>query len=339
MQGAGSIALGGPVCLRAEDSCEDSGRVACAASPCKDRYTSSVPTELPVGDKRPFPHLRHRLRGTALHRWYRFLQSRRAARAERGLLATVETYCLFLGHARSGHSILGALLDAHPEMAISDELDATAYIHAGFSRDQVLWLSIKVTRDQAARLRRKRGRGGKIYSYHVPNQWQGRATSLKVVGDSNAGGTVRALAEDPELLPRLEATMAGLELRLVHVARNPFDNISTMMLRSGRSFESASDRYFENWRMIDALTDRIGRDRIHTVRHEALVSEPRATISAVCRFLGVEGSDAYLEACAAVLFDSPARSRHQVEWSAAQRARIEAGISEVEGLRGYSFES
>ncbi|MEO5985449.1 MAG: sulfotransferase [Candidatus Limnocylindria bacterium] len=298
-----------------------------------------MPTEFPVGDNRPFPLLRHRLRGTALHRSYRFLQSRRGARAERQLLASIETYCLFLGHARSGHSILGALLDAHPQMAISDELDATAYIHAGFARDQVLWLSIKVARDQAARFRRKRGRGGKIYSYHVPDQWQGRATSLRVVGDSNAGGTVRALAEDPGLLLRLEATMAGLHLRFVHVARNPFDNIGTMMLRSGRSFESASERYFENWRLIDALADRIGRDRIHTVRHEALVSEPREAIGAICGFLGVQPSDAYLDACAAVLFDSPARSRHQVEWSAAQRARIEAGIAEVEGLRGYSFKS
>jgi hypothetical protein len=234
---------------------------------------------------------------------------------------------------------MGALLDAHPQMAISDELDATSYIRAGFPRDQVLWLSIKVARDQAARFRRKRGRGGKIYSYHVPDQWQGRATTLKVIGDSNAGGTVRALAEDPGLLPRLEATMAGLDLRFVHVARNPYDNIGTMMLRSGRSFESASDRYFENWRMIEALADRIGEDRIHMVRHEALVTEPRQVLADTCRFLGVQPSDAYLNACADVLFDSPARSRHQLEWSEGQRARIESGIAEVEGLRGYSFDS
>ncbi|MGI8828224.1 MAG: sulfotransferase [Candidatus Limnocylindria bacterium] len=298
-----------------------------------------MPTELPVGDNRPFPRVRHVLRGTPVHTTYRCLQSRRGARAERALLSSVETYCLFLGHARSGHSILGALLDAHPEMAISDELDAMSYVKAGFQRDQVLWLSVKVARDQAARHRLKRGRGGKIYSYRVPGQWQGRTQQLRVVGDSNAGGTVRALTDNPDLLQQLQDSMHGLGVRFVHVARNPYDNIGTMMLRSGRTFESAFDRYFENWQLIDAMVDRIGRARIHTLRHEHLVTAPRETIAAVCRFLGVEASQAYLDACAGVLFDAPARSRHSVNWSTDQRARIAARIKDFEALHGYSFDS
>ncbi|MBV6654043.1 MAG: hypothetical protein KI786_09830, partial [Mameliella sp.] len=32
----------------------------------------------------------------------------------------------FIGYPRSGHSILGALLDAHPQVALSHELDALA---------------------------------------------------------------------------------------------------------------------------------------------------------------------------------------------------------------------
>lgn len=302
-------------------------------------YTQPVRTELPVGDNRPFPRVRHLLRQTALHRAFRRVQSNLGARRERSLLASVATYCLFLGHARSGHSILGALLDAHPQMAISDELDAIAYVKAGFSRDQLLWLSVKVARDQATRLRQKRGRAGKIYSYSVPDQWQGRSNVLKVVGDSNAGGTTRALAEERDLLARLEVLMTGLQVRFIHVARNPYDNIGTMMLRSGRPFESAFQRYFENWQLIETLTERIGQEHIHALRHEQLVSAPRETIAAICEFLGVDASAAYLDACAGVLFDSPARSRDSVDWSAEQRARIDTRINEFEGLRGYSFDT
>ncbi len=251
----------------------------------------------------------------------------------------MRTYCLFLGHARSGHSILGALLDAHAQVALSDELDALKYVSAGFSRDQVLWLSVQVARDQAARQRQKRGRGGKVYSYEVPGQWQGRTRDLRVVGDSNAGGTVRALSKDHQLLSRLQTLMGGLDLRFVNVARNPYDNIATMMLRSGRSFESAFERYFENWELIEQLAERIGPQPIHTVRHEDLVTAPRESLAGVTRFLGVEPSVEYLDACAAVLYDSPARSRHSVSWSPEQRSRIDARTAGFTALQGYSFEA
>ena len=33
----------------------------------------------------------------------------------------VERFVLFIGHARSGHSIIGSMMDAHPNMVISHE--------------------------------------------------------------------------------------------------------------------------------------------------------------------------------------------------------------------------
>ena len=38
-------------------------------------------------------------------------------------LQSVEAFCIFIGYPRSGHSLLGSLLDAHPEMVIAHELD------------------------------------------------------------------------------------------------------------------------------------------------------------------------------------------------------------------------
>jgi hypothetical protein len=251
----------------------------------------------------------------------------------------VRTYCLFLGHARSGHSIVGALLDAHPHIVLSDELDALRYFAAGFDRDRLLWLSVKVARDQAHRLRQKRGRGGRIYSYHVPGQFQGLTTDARVIGDSNAGGTVRALSEDPELLLRLRAAMGDIEVRFIHVIRNPFDNIATMMLRSGRSFENAFERYFENWKLIDDLRPAIGRDAILALRHEDLLEAPQETLAAACRHLGLDAPQDYLDACAGVLYGSPSRSRDSFQWTDAQRRRVEEGIARVPSLAGYSFDA
>jgi hypothetical protein len=172
------------------------------------------------------------------------------------------TFCLFLGHARSGHSIVGALLDAHPRIVLADEFDALEYVDARFSKGQILYLSYKIARDQARRQRVKRGRGGSTYSYFVPGQWQGATEGATVVGASHAGESVRRLASDPTLLGRFERRVQPMDVRFVHVVRNPFDNLATMMLRGGRSFDAAFEHYFSHWESLVRLRASLDPKRI-----------------------------------------------------------------------------
>ncbi|HEY7525928.1 MAG TPA: sulfotransferase [Candidatus Limnocylindria bacterium] len=278
---------------------------------------------------------REALRGTPVQTAWRSLVFRAGARRERQALDGVRTYCLFLGHARSGHSVIGALLDAHRQIAISDEFDALRYLEAGFTRGQLLYGSLEIARRQAANLRRKQGRGGTTYSYHVPDGWQGRADDLRVVGDSRAGWTTRRLAADPGLLDRLQQRMAPSELRFVHVVRNPYDNIATMMLRGERSFESAFGQYAANCEAIGPLSERIGAERVLQVRHEALIADPRATLAELCIFLGVEADEPYLAAASAQVYRSPARSRREIEWRPDDERRVDELIRRFAFLAGY----
>jgi hypothetical protein len=257
---------------------------------------------------------------------------------ERRVLEGVQTYCLFLGHARSGHSVIGALLDAHPQIVISDEFDALRYLRAGFTRGQLLYGSLEIARRQAANLRRKQGRGGKTYSYHVPDGWQGRTQDLRVVGASRAGWTTRQLSAEPMLLERVRQRMAPSDVRFVHVIRNPYDNLATMMLRGERSFDSAFAQYAANCEAIGPLAERIGRDRILRVRHEALIADPRATLTKLCAFLGVEADEGYLAAASAQVYRSPARSRTEIEWRPEDDQRVKALIGRFAFLAGYGRE-
>ncbi|KAL9978240.1 hypothetical protein ACROYT_G015735 [Oculina patagonica] len=73
-----------------------------------------------------------------------------------------------------------------------------------------------------------------IYSYNVPGAWQGTFNGkLKVIGDKKGGGTTMELTEKPEkfsILKELNETV-GIPLKFLHVIRNPFDVISTWVLR------------------------------------------------------------------------------------------------------------
>ena len=47
------------------------------------------------------------------------------------MFETIQLYCMFVGYPRSGHSLVGTLLDAHPDIVIAHELDALRHIRAG----------------------------------------------------------------------------------------------------------------------------------------------------------------------------------------------------------------
>jgi hypothetical protein len=282
--------------------------------------------------------VKNAVRRTPVHTAWRSIAFAAGAMRDRQLLEGVRTYCLFIGHARSGHSVIGALLDAHRQIVISDELDALRYLRAGFTRGQLLYGSVEIARRQAANLRRKQGRGGKMYSYHVPDGWQGRAEDLRVVGDSQAGWTTRRLSADPGLLERLRRRMAPSQVRFVHVVRNPYDNIATMMLRGGRTFDSAFAQYAANCEAIVPLTERIGSERLLRVRHEGLVADPRGTLAELCGFLGVEADEPYLAAASAQVYRSPARSRTEVEWRPDDDRRVRDLIGRFDFLAGYARE-
>src|SRR4051794_27905037 len=155
-----------------------------------------------------------------------YLVSSYRGRKNRNLFDGVETYCMFIGYPRSGHSLIGSLLDAHPSAIIAHELDALKFVAAGFNKDQLYQLLL----DNSRRFARK-GRAWTGYTYGVPGQWQGRFDKLHVIGDKKGGRSTLQLAENPELLHRLRKTVAT-DIRFIHTIRNPYDNIATMHKRA-----------------------------------------------------------------------------------------------------------
>ncbi|HEX6292679.1 MAG TPA: sulfotransferase [Herpetosiphonaceae bacterium] len=260
------------------------------------------------------------------------------ARSERASFQTIATYCMFIGHARSGHSIMGALLDAHPNVILPDEVDALRYVAAGFRREQIFHLLLERSRKQARKGRTKGGRNGKRYSYAVPGQWQGRFSTLKVIGDSKAGKSTQRFASNPALLHRLERCMAGIDVKLIHVIRNPYDNISTLMLRGGRTFENAITQYFQNCSALAAIRSGLDSAKLLTVRQEDLIVQPGNTLRALCAFLGIDAPEEYVQVCAGILYAAVPKSRYSVAWSDASIDLVRRKIEQFDFLAGYAYD-
>ena len=86
-------------------------------------------------------------------------------------------FVFFIGYPRSGSTLTGSLLDAHPNVIIANEYDLTRKFHLASNQhitrrylfDQLLNNSV----NEATCEQRSPGYKG-LFNYHVPNQWQGK---------------------------------------------------------------------------------------------------------------------------------------------------------------------
>lgn len=249
----------------------------------------------------------------------------------------IKILCFFIGHTKSGGTMIGSLLDAHPNVMIADEVDLLQYILAGFNREQIFHLLIKGSRREEMK-GRVTARRLTPYSFKVPGQWQGRYKSLFVIGDSKAGISTNRLARDSNLLPRLQKLMGSVELRIIQVIRNPFDPISAMILRSGRSHASAIEEYFQYCDILVALREKLKQDVLLSQRYEDFIQEPELHLKRLCHFLGVKAGEEYIKDCVSILHASPEKSRLLVEWNEHWKDLVLCRIAEVDFLEGYSFD-
>ena len=142
----------------------------------------------------------------------------------------LRAFCLFASYGRSGHSLVGSLLDAHPDVVIAHEANALRLVAEGMKRDELYQTLLDNSHRSFERGRRQSG-----YSYVVEGQWQGRYRTLLVIGDKSGGRTTK-LIERTGL--RRFARTVGLPLRIIHQTRNPYDIIARHAFLRGYSFDA-----------------------------------------------------------------------------------------------------
>ena len=284
--------------------------------------------------------LASRLRGSPVFRSAgmarRYAGTRYRSLREPARFETVETVCLFLGHVKSGGTLTGALLDAHPDALVSDEVDVVRYMKAGFGRQQIFHLIERGSRREALK-GRVTARRLDPYSLAVPGQSQGGADQVRVLGDTRAGPTTRQLGSEPDLLDRLDGLLEPTAPRFIHVVRNPYDPISAMVRRSGRSFSNAIEDHRDQCDRLLDLRRRIAPERVLTLRYEDLTADPAGRLARVCEFLGLAADDGYLEACSGIVDGNRPGERTMVDWDEDSIAEVGRTIDAVDFLEGYRW--
>jgi len=272
--------------------------------------------------------------------------------------STIERYLLFIGDDRSGSSILGHLLDVHPEMAVSHQKFILRYLSAkgGVYKRGRMMRHILASKERFTH---------QYFPLKVRDQWLGRYSQLRVIGDKSSRGSTIMLYERPSLLDRLRSTM-GVPLRVLCTCRNPYDMVAAKHLRYLQNVNLMPKlRYLSDYNPADSekhglapllggyyaldwlldgadkltkVLSMFSEDEIFLVRHEDFIASPKDKLRDICTFLGVECAEDYLDSCVAVVYPSPHKTRFKVRWTAEEIERVAAAIEKYPWFEGYTLD-
>jgi len=288
-------------------------------------------------------------------------------RLPQSVIDNVKTFVFFLGHARSGHSIVGSLMDSHPHMVISHEFDLFDLLSkksaAAPNKSEIfnaLWKNTKESLiPNGWRNNSTRGKG---YTLNVDGLYQGRYVDhIDVIGDKKGDSTVTMLVENPDVWLNVFEILKSLagSLKVIHVIRNPYDNIATsicyasgsnqinfgnfkksnkIFIISAKIIVGEIERYFKYFQAIVDAQKRYNLSIVE-IHNKNLVSNPQGTLLKMCNNLGVTCSDNYLEICSNKIYKTESRTRHMIKWTNEQLTMIQQNIEKYDSLKGYSYDS
>ena len=258
---------------------------------------------------------------------------------------------LFVGHARSCHTFVGSMLNAHPHMHIGVSFNLVTYfmkLGSNATKEnlfQEMYKSALLNRESGTEER-------KGYSLWFDGLYQGAYKDhLDVIGAQRGGGLTRLNLNDPETCEVALAglrRLTGLPLYLIRVIRNPFDIVSTQVLYKGREAEEVkalktelrtSGKQYQDSELVnlkakdyfDMLqsTEEVLRlaDKGMDVHCRDLITNPKVVIQKMCDFFEVECPQEYVEKSAAMVFPEESKTSELVEWPTKARDYVMKQLS------------
>lgn len=274
----------------------------------------------------------------------------------------VDRFVFFVGYARSGHSIVASMLDAHPNVVIAHEYalftkwshNPSIYNSNKTSLFNALYNSSRYSAHVGLRHGethvRKKG-----YSLEIPGWFQGSYQGgISVIGDKAGGMTAQVYRNSKkgfELVYKQIQRTTKIPLHAIHVIRNPYDNIATMLLYNQHAKNKVNETHkYSNvgslhrqivayFNQVSSVLDMIKTNGLNsiTIHHSDFIANPKATMRHLCQEISLMCSGRYLHMVAEHTFSSESHSRYLVEWTPELLDLVEENIAKYPLLKRYKF--
>ena len=257
---------------------------------------------------------------------------------------------LTIGFPRSGSSLLGYLLTAHPYMVVGDEaLETEGYnvpLYSNLDKifNQILEhdYNMPLRSHIWSKLRRSKFRSFfRIHPMHrmerytlVPNQYQGSCKQLKVIGNKDSQYNTQSLDIDTLKTLKKNLKKKNIVLKYIFTVRNPYDIHSTEL-----EYGQPINKLIETCMLNKELLKQIDSQDVFYARHEDMVANPRSQLAKICDFLQVSAPPDYLDDCASVVDKKPHKSRLRHDWTKDEKQTIASLIEKYDFFSEYDHDT
>jgi hypothetical protein len=214
---------------------------------------------------------------------------------------------------------VGTILDAHPNAVVAHEgqifrADENGGLtgELGYQDREELYRYLTAS-SARHRAKGRRGRRREAPFPLIAGASNGVFTELKMIGVKRGQEPPIAWAKNPAIFDQLEA-LVGVPVRLLHVYRNPWDNIASMARTRDRVAARAASAYFAGARTMQAIKQQFDTCDLAL---EDLIADPLREIGALLDLFGLEREPDFLAKAAAAVDESPTASRYEQEWTGA----------------------
>jgi len=217
----------------------------------------------------------------------------------------LKNFCFFIGFARSGHSFIGQLINAHENALIGNEGRLFDVLKGQLSFSNVLKYLVFIDEKFASRKYYKKN-GQDFYFAKLS---QGNVHNLTCLGNSKAGYTRRHFYANPSLLDAYRSIIPG-EVKFILVLRNPRDIVGSMMKRTGRDFQTALEEIQRSCEELEVVINLIKPDfQVLEIVYENLLQDLPSSTLKIFSFLGLDLPPGFTEAVQEKIYQSPEKSR------------------------------
>ncbi len=229
------------------------------------------------------------------------------------------TWINFVGEGRSGHTIISAILDSHPNVRLAEEQKLiTKWWRDDWSREKII---TEVKECGHGKERKPKALSGSL-------TWE---EPLLAVGDKcgwDAVNLIKKQGATTNVLNEFGEHM-DMKVKTIHTLRNPHDNISAWI---------ASPKYQRQWpdlhyrtrmsikryaRFYGTANDLLEGNSHFTLYNEELCASPAYILKLLCIYLDLPVVEPWLSTAAASVFEKPHKRVGEFEWDPELRDMVD----------------
>lgn len=238
----------------------------------------------------------------------------------------IETFILFLGPVRTGHTFISSLLSAHPNISISLELQPIKKVLRGYNKERLFKEIL-----QNCKNRQTMEMGGYEYLF---SEEQKRIENTKVIGDSIAGFKQGSLINIKDL-DKFHSVIKT-PIKWIIIYRNPFDVVTSSDLMNKRGIGRNISDFIKITNKTKMICEfKLVRRNVFSLHIEDFIKEPKKWLKQLCDFLNVKSTEKYLESCREKTFSKRKRVFDISVWNKNQIKRLNNFILETPELKRY----